>query len=166
MKFAIDHSFPSITVAAYESLYFDEDFNVALGDALAMGRRLLKLERAVDRIVRHVEFTPKQAKGSQASQAFGNSRASFVEELDFDTLSHRGIWKTVPTMWADRVRNTGTIAFADDGEGTRRSVHGEVKVSLFGFGRLVERAVVAEIEANYARTTTFTLDYLARSPRT
>jgi hypothetical protein len=166
MKFAIDHVFPATTLAVYETLYFDEDFNAALGDALAMGRRLLKLERAGGRIVRHVEFTPKQAKGSQASQAFGTSRASFVEELDFDTLSHIGTWKTVPTMWADRVRNNGTIAFARDGDGTRRSVHGEVKVSLFGFGRLVERAVVAEIEANYARTTTFTVEYLARSPRT
>ena len=165
MKFAIDHVFPA-PLAVYEALYFDEDFNNSLGDALAMGRRLLKLERAAGRIVRHVQFAPKQDAGSQASQAFGNSRASFVEELDFDTASHRGTWKTVPNMWAERVRNTGTIAFAGGSDGTHRVVLGEVKVSAFGFGRLVERAVVSEIERNYERTTAFTLAYLARSPRT
>ena len=41
-------------------------------------------------------------------------------------------------------------------------MRGEVKVSFFGFGRLIERAIVSEIEKNYVNTTRFTNDWLAK----
>jgi hypothetical protein len=163
MKFALDHIFHAVRLPDYESLYFDEVFNAELGAALTMGRRLLKLERTAGRVVRHVQFEPARDPDSAAGQAFGTSRASFIEELDYDTHGHRGTWKTIPNVWADRVRNSGSLELADEGGGTRRTVRGEVRVSLFGFGGLVERAIVNEIEKNYARSTAFTLDYLARS---
>lgn len=163
MKFAIDHVFPAIAITDYESLYFDEVFNAELGAALAMGRRLLKLDRTAERVVRHVQFEPARDPHSAAGQAFGTSRASFIEELEYDMHTHRGTWKTIPNVWAERVRNTGSLELAAEAGGTRRTVRGEVRVSLFGFGGLVERAIVGEIEKNYTRTTAFTLDYLARS---
>jgi hypothetical protein len=163
MKFAIDHVFPAITVADYEALYFDEAFNHALAEALALGRQLLKLDRTQGRIVRHVHFEPVRDPNSPAGQALGKSRASFVEQLEFDPVTHRGTWKTTPNVWASRVRNAGTIELTADPAGTRRTVRGEVHVSLLGFGGRVERAIVTEIENSYARTAAFTLDYLARS---
>jgi hypothetical protein len=164
MKFAIDHVFPGITVLDYETLYFDEAFNETLGTALAMGRRLLKLERTPQRIVRHVQFEPARDPQSPAGKAFGTSRASFVEQLEFDRQAQHGTWVTIPNLWPDRVRNRGTIGFTEAPTGgTRRCVFGEVRVSLFGFGGLVERAIVAEIEKSYTRTTELTLEYLART---
>jgi len=74
-------------------------------------------------------------------------------------------------MFTERVTNAGTIEFVErhrrEGEfagdsDTRRIVRGEVRVSLFGFGKLVERMIVGEIEKNYAATTKLTLDYLAK----
>src|SRR5580698_8320732 len=99
MKFAIDHVFPGITVLDYETLYFDEAFNETLGTALAMGRRLLKLERTPQRIVRHVQFEPARDPQSPAGKAFGTSRASFVEQLEFDRQAQHGTWVTIPNLW-------------------------------------------------------------------
>ena len=160
-KFAIDDVFRGISPSDYESLYFDEAFNSALSEALHMGRKLLRLDRSPTKIVRHICFEPKREAGSAADQAFGTSRASFVEELDYDVAARSGKWRTIPNMFTERVSNTGTIEFAGDVD-TRRIVRGEVRVSLFGFGKLVERMIVGEIEKNYVATTKFTREYLAR----
>ncbi len=164
MKLAIEHVFDGIRCSDYEALYFDEPFNEAVGHALQLGRRLLRFERTPTRIVRHVCYEPVRDADSAANQAFGTSRASFIEELDYDVTARRGSWQTIPNQWADRVRNAGTIELVEhDRAHTRRVVRGEVKVSLFGFGGIVERMIVAEIEKSYASTATFTREWLARS---
>jgi hypothetical protein len=163
LKVQVDDEFLGISLPAYEALYFDEDFNSALGDALELGRQLIRLDRDAARVVRHVGYEPKRDPNSPAGQAFGSSRASFVEELDYDLHAHRGAWRTIPNVIADRVRNAGTIELTETPRGVRRVVHAEVRISLFGFGGLVERAVAAEIAKSYAKTTEFTLAWLARA---
>ena len=162
MRLAIDHEFAGIDAAGFETLYFDEPFNQALGQALNMGRQLLRLDRTANRIVRHVCYEPQRDPDSPATQAFGTSRASFVEELDYDVTARRGSWRTIPNLFTDRVRNTGTIEFVDVDHGVRRSVRGDVTVRLFGFGKIVEKMIIAEIEKSYANTARFTLEWLAK----
>jgi hypothetical protein len=162
MRLTIEHVFEGIGVDEYEQLYFDEVFNDALGRELKLGRHLVRLDRTHMRIVRHVSYEPARQEGHAIDHAYGSNRASFVEELDYDLTTHRGSWKTIPNRWADRVRNAGTIELAAAPAGTRRTVQGEVKVSAFGFGKIVERMVVAEIEKSYTATTAFTRAWLAR----
>jgi hypothetical protein len=161
MKVMIDDVFAGIGCDAYVSLYFDEPFNESIGRALHMGRRLLRLDRGVDRIVRRVGYEPDQDPAGPTQQAFGTTKAGFVEELDFDLRARRGTWRTIPNRWAERVHNAGTIELADVGGGTRRVVHGEVKVKLLGFGGLVEKMIVAEIVKSYAATTELTRAWIA-----
>jgi hypothetical protein len=165
VKVAIEHVFGGVTCPEYEALYFDESFNAAVGEALQLGRKLLRLDRSYERIVRHVCYEPKRDPNSPAGQAFGSSRASFVEELDYDVRARRGEWKTIPNLFPERVRNAGTIEIVVVPEGVRRIVRGEVKVSMFGFGGVIERMIVAEIEKSYASTATFTTEWLAKTRR-
>lgn len=162
MRLTIEHVFERIGVADYEQLYFDEPFNDALGRELKLGRHLVRFDRSETRIVRHVCYEPARQDGHPIDHAYGSSRASFVEELDYDVAARRGAWRTTPNRWADRVTNAGTIEFAAAPGGTRRTVRGDVKVSAFGLGKIVERMVVAEIEKSYTATTAFTRAWLAR----
>jgi len=162
MRLAIEHVFEGIAVADYESLYFDEPFNDAQGRELRMGRQLLRFDRSKQRIVRHVCYEPARKPSDPVNEVFGSSRASFIEELEYDLAARRGTWRTIPNQWAERVRTTGTIELTVAPGGTRRVVSGEVKVSLFGFGKIVERMIVAEIEKSYAATAAFTRAWLAR----
>jgi hypothetical protein len=162
MKLAIEHVFTEIQPAEFEALYFDEAFNESLGTHLHMGRKLVRLERTPNRIVRHVRFEPAQDPDSPVKQAFGTSRASFLEELDYDPRTRRGEWKTIPNMFKERVVNSGTIEFAAAPEGTRRLLRGEVKVKLFGFGGVVEKMISAEIVKSYDATAAFITDWLAK----
>jgi hypothetical protein len=162
MRVAIEHVFEGISAAAYETLFFDEAFNESLGRHLHMGRMLVRLDRDADRIVRHVRFEPAQDPDSPARQAFGSSRASFLEELDYEPRSRRGNWRTVPNLMSERVKNTGTLEFLDVPEGTKRIVTGEIVVKLFGFGGRVEKMIAAEIVKSYEQTTAFTRAWLAK----
>ena len=162
MRVTIDDVFEGIRRPEYTELYFDESFNEAIGKTLHMGRKLLRLDRTPDRIVRHVCYEPNHDPDSPAKQAFGTSRASFTEELDFDVRSGIGQWKTIPNMFSDRVNNVGTIEFADAPTGTRRTVRCDVKVRLFGFGGRVEKLIVREIEKSYAATAVLTREWIAK----
>ena len=164
MKVLIEHGFAHVSCTAYEDLFFDEPFNEVMGAALNMGRELRRLDRSGERIVRHVCYEPKRDPSSPAGQAFGTSRASFIEELDYNTRTHRGEWRTIPNLFPDRVRNAGTIEIIATPDGVKRIVRGEVKVSLFGFGGIVERMIVAEIEKSYAETAKLTTAWLAKRP--
>ena len=161
MRVMIEHVFAGIRPEAYETLYFDEAFNESLGRHLRMGRKLLRLDRNAERIVRHVRYEPVQPANSEAKQVFGTSRASFLEELDYDVRRRRGAWRTIPNMFPERVKNTGTIAFLDDAEGTKRTVEGDAIVKLFGFGGRVEKVIVNEIVKSYEASTVFTREWLA-----
>jgi hypothetical protein len=162
MKVLIDDLFVGITCGEYESLYFDEEFNRTVGRELRMGRLLLHFERTDSRIQRRVHYEPDRDPDSPAGQAFGTSRASFIEELDYDPRARRGTWRTIPNLFPERVTNAGTLELLEAPTGTRRVVRGEVKVSLFGFGRLIERLIVAEIEKSYTNTTRITNEWLAK----
>ena len=153
----------SVGRTTFEALFFDEEFNLAVGESQRLGRKLIRLDRTSDRIVRHVCFEPDRDPNSPAGQAFGTTRASFVEELDYDLRAHRGAWRTIPNLIPERVSNAGTLELVEVPEGTKRIVRGKVTVKLFGFGSLVERAVVAEIVKSYQRTTEFTRAWLERS---
>ena len=161
MHVTIEHVFEGIWPSAYEVLYFDETFNESLGRHLHMGRKLVRLDRTHDRIVRHVRYEPVQATGSEAKQVFGSSRASFLEELDYDIRTRHGEWRTVPNIFPERVKNTGTIAFLDDAAGTKRIVEADAIVKLFGFGGRVEKIMVREIVKNYEAAAAFTREWLA-----
>ena len=160
MKVAVEHTF-EVTPDEYEELYFDEPFNLAVSEALQLGRQLLRLDRSSTRIIRHVCYEPRRHSTSEANKAFGTSRASFIEELDYDVGRRRGEWRTIPNLFADRVRNSGTIDFIAVPGGVSRLVRGEVKVSLFGFGSKVEKLIVAEIDKSYASSAKLTNDWIA-----
>lgn len=161
MKFAIEQRWDRVTPVEYEAVFFDEAFSDALGAALGLGRTLLRLDRTPTRIVRHVRCTPARARDSEAAQVL-DERAAFVEELDFDRRSGRGAWRTVPSVFADRVTNAGTLTLEAVPGGVRCVVDGEVRVRMFGFGRVVERKIVAEIENHYRKAAQFTAEWLGR----
>jgi hypothetical protein len=160
VQVVIEHAFALASCEAFEAVFFDEPYNVALGEALQMGRVLKRLEQSATRVVRVVGYEPQREKGS-AAEALGSSRRGFVEELDYDLRAHEGTWKTVPNAFADRVRNAGTIELTMRGAEVVRVVRADIVVKLFGFGGRVEKLIAAEIEKSYARSATFMREWVS-----
>ncbi len=164
MQLVIEHALAISSCEAFEAVFFDEPFNVALGEALQLGRVLMRLERTTDRVVRVVAYEPRRDNASPA-EARGRSRRGFVEELDWDLRTHCGTWRTVPNAFADRVRSAGTIDVSMRGAEVVRVVRGELVVKLFGFGGRVEKLIAAEMARSYARSATFMREWMTRAAR-
>jgi hypothetical protein len=160
MKYVIEHTFQGLSLTEFETLFFDEEFNVALGESLKLGRTLVRLDRTADRIVRHLRCEPKREPGSAGAKLFGDKRAGWSEELEYDVGKFHGRWTTIPSLMTDKITTNGTIEFAPAPSGVRRIVKGEVTVDVFGVGRQIEKAIVAGIEKGYVAGADFTATWV------
>jgi hypothetical protein len=161
MKLQIEHTF-GVTPAEYAAFYFDEGFSEDLCAAVKLGRTLLRLDRTPTRLIRHVRCEPVREVPAPLAKLMDGHRFHYVEELDFDLETLRGRWRVVPSLIPDKVDASGTHDFEDAGGKTRRVVRGEVKVSVFGIGGLVERFVIGEVQKSYDDAAAFTQTFLAR----
>jgi hypothetical protein len=164
MKVLIEHTF-AIPPSEFAPLYFEEPFSIAVTSAAKIGRTLLRLDREGSRIVRHVRCEPERDIPPAIAKLI-DGRFHYVEELDFDLEGRRGQWRVIPSVVPDKVKASGTLEFLDaagpNGEKhTKRIVRGDVIISVFGVGSLVERFVVGEVEKSYDAASAFTDSYLA-----
>ena len=162
MKLRIEHVIRGIDLPAYEELYFDEAFQVALGASVKIDRELVRLDRGPDRIVRHVRVQPEREIPAPVAKLLGGKRLSYVEELDYAPGRYHGTWRIVPGVLADKATMGGTLDFEAVPGGVRRILAGEIGVSLFGVGGLVEKVIVSNVEKSYDDAAAFTERWLAR----
>ena len=162
MKMFIEHTF-DVTPADYANLYFDEPFSEELCASVKLGRTLLRLDRNGDQLVRHVRCEPVRDVPAPLAKLLDGHRFNYVEELEFDLAKRTGRWRVVPSLLPQKVEAKGTLEFVDAGGGkTKRIVRGEVNVSVFGIGGIVERFVVGEVEKSYDDASAFTQSFLQR----
>ena len=160
MKYVIEQTFEGLTPAEYETLFFDETFNVALGEAMKLGRTLVKLERTPERIVRHVRCEPKREPGSPSSRFLGDSRAGWFDELEYEVGKFHGRWRTVPSVFTEKITTNGTLEFIATPSGVKQRLSGEVSVGIFGVGRMIEKTIVTGIEKAYVAAAKFTAEWV------
>jgi hypothetical protein len=161
MKMLIEHTF-DVSPAEYANIYFDEAFNEKLCVSVKLGRTLLRLDRTPTKLVRHVRCEPVREVPAPLAKVLDGHRFNYVEELEFDLETLRGRWRVVPSLLPEKVEAGGTQEFEDVGGKTKRIVRGEVKVSVFGIGGIVERFVVGEVQKSYDDAAAFTRGFLER----
>lgn len=163
MKFKVEHAFSGISLADYEKLYFDEDFNVALCKAVELDRELIEREQKGSHLRRVVRVAPRGREiPGPVAKVLGADRIEYTEHLDYDFGTYRGTWKTISSVLPDKVESGGTFAFQAAGDGVKRILEGEVKVKIFGVGGMIERFIVADVEKSYDQAAGFTRDWLAK----
>jgi len=159
MNVTIQHIF-DIPPADYATLYFEEPFAIALSQSAGIGRTLLRLDREPGRVVRHILCEAGRDVPAAIARLIEGGGFNYVEVIDFDLRALRGRWRVIPSIFAERVRASGTLDFEDADGKVSRVVRGEVSVSIPAIGGLVERFVVAEVEKAYAAASAFTRSYL------
>lgn len=161
MKLAIEHDYEGISAERFEEVYFDETFATALAATLKLGRTLVRLERTPERIVRHVRIEPEREIPAPVAKLLGGKRFAYVEELDYDVARHAGRWRIIPNVLEGKVDAGGTFELLAGGNGVKRRLLGDISVSVFGIGGLVERIVVSELERSYENGAVFMRQYVA-----
>lgn len=156
MNFRAEHRFLGISLADYEKLYFDETFNEALCKAVSLDRTLESMAEKDGTLERAVRVGPDREVPKPVAKIIGANRIEYTEYLEYTFGSYRGTWHTVSSIMSDKVDTRGTFGFQELPDGVLRWIEGEIKVRVFGVGRVVEKFIVADIERSYERAAEFT----------
>jgi hypothetical protein len=73
-------------------------------------------------------------------------RLTWVERSTLDRGTHRTAFRIEPDHYADRLACEGVARLEADGDGTRRTVEGDIRVRFPLVGGKVERAIVSGLE--------------------
>jgi len=160
MKVRIEHVLQGIDLAGYEELYFDEPFHTALAEAVKIDRKLLRLDRGAERIVRHVRVQPQRDIPAPVAKLLGGKRLAYIEELEYEVGRYHGTWRIVPPVLADKIAIGGTLDFEAAAGGVKRVLAGVIDVTLFGLGGLVEKVVVSNVVKSYDDAAAFTAQWI------
>jgi hypothetical protein len=166
MKFKAEHLFGGISVADYETLYFDEPFNIELCKAVNLDRELVRLDVKGKHLTRVVKAAPRGREiPGPVAKVLGAGRIEYVEHIEYDLGTYAGTWKSISSVMTDKVLSSGTFRFVPTGTGVTRIVEGDVTVKVFGVGGMIERFIIADVEKSYDAAAQFTREYLAKKAR-
>ncbi|MBI5508530.1 MAG: DUF2505 family protein [Deltaproteobacteria bacterium] len=160
MKFRAEHSFRGISLADYEQLYFNEDFNAALCKAVKLARALEKRDLKDGKLSRVVRVGPDREIPPPVAKLLGASRIEYTEHLTYTFRSYNGVWHTVSSVFTDKIDSRGTFGFSAVKDGVTRVVEGDIKVKVFGIGGVIERFIVADVERSYKDAAQFTQRFI------
>ena len=156
MKFEIDNTFTGISRDAYEQLFLDDAFNVAMKPIAGLKtREMLEKRQEGGRLYRKIKVIPdRELPAIMKKLAHGD--LVNTEDSWFDPVKHTLEWKSSMSVMTDKIKIGGLIEFLEAPGGVRRRLTGEIKVSIFGVGGMIEKAVVDNIVETYAKITGFT----------
>ena len=162
MKLLVEHTFHGISLPEYETIYFDDAFNVAQCEAVKLERIVLRYDRTAEKVLRSVKCIPARELPGPVAKLIKDNKFSYVEELEYEVGKYRGRWRTIPNVATEKVDAAGTVEFAEaPGGGVRRTIRGEIKVAIFGVGGIVEKFVVNEVQRSYEDAAAFTIKWIA-----
>jgi len=160
MRFSVEHVFRGITLAEYERLYFDEDFNVALCAAVRLSRNVKKNTRSDEAISRIVKVGPDREIPKPVQKVLGVERIEYEEHVDYRFGTFKGRWQTIPGVLPNKVKSEGSFSFTETAGGVRRLVEGDIEVRILGVGSVIEKFIVSDVEKSYADAAAFTQRYI------
>lgn len=161
MDFRVAHVFSGIDRAAYEKLYFDESFNVALCRSVKLDRTLVSFDDQDGVLKRRVRVRANRQLPRPVAKILGAEYIEYTEHLEYRWGSFRGTWRTISAVLPDKVETQGLFRFEDSVAGVQRIVEGTVRVKIFGVGGLVEKGVVEDVRTSYDNAARFTREWIA-----
>lgn len=164
MKFHVQHTFHKISVADYEKLYFDEEFNIALCKAVKLSREVVELHSDDTLYKRILKVGPDRQLPKPMAMVLKTDRLFYREHLDYEWGSHRGQWKTIPMVLANKVVSEGQFSFAKEGNGVVRVVEGEIAVKILGVGGVIEKHILEDVKRSYEDAAEFTRSWIRSTP--
>lgn len=160
MSFNIEHVFRGITQQEYETLYFDEDFNIALCKAVNLARTVVSIERDDAQIDRRVMVGPDREVPKAIQKVLKADRIEYEEHVRYKFGSYVGTWETTPNILPSKVISKGGFQFKDSPGGVIRVVSGEVTVKIFGVGGVIERFIMEDVKKSYDDAAKFTQQWV------
>lgn len=162
MYFRVEHHYEGVSLEEYESLHFDEPFNVALCEAVHLRRTLVKREVVDGVLSRVVKLFPERTVPAPVVALLGVEKMEYDEVTRYEVGSWRGTWRMEPAMFGDLFASSGGFEFhALDERTVSRVFFGDLDVNVWGIGGWIEKIIIADIVRSYDLAGEFTQRYIA-----
>lgn len=150
MRFSVQQDLAG-TAAEVLDVLADPGFVPELGSLPKVGTpELLEHRVEGDRLHQRVRYRFSGDLSPAVTRVLDPSRLVWVDETTWDLGAATATFRIVPEHYANRLRCSGRQRLADRGDGTRRSVEGDLTVSYPLVGRAVERAILSGLEDHLA----------------
>lgn len=162
MKASIENLLRVRPETFWTRLFFAPDYNEGLYRALRFeSYEVLTLETLADGRVRRVLRAEPPLSGPDALKRRLKGRIYYTEDGTYDPA--RGVWEFVnqSSVSAGSTEIAGSIRVHAHPQGLRHVVELDVRVSAFGLGSLVERAIEKGTRESYRVTTDYTNAFAA-----
>ena len=162
MKFEISNVFTGIDRNQYIALFLDKDFNDYLESHLPVRERK-EIERTDDgvTITRKLRIDYGKKLPAAAAKVVGADYIYYFETSRFRRGNYSLEWEVAPSVMQDKITSRGTITLFEAGEKkVRRVLGGELRIKIFGVGRLVEKRIVEGVERKYREIAEMTQAYI------
>ena len=161
MNFHVQQVIKGLSLQDFETLFFDETFNIALCKSLKLNRELVKRDVKDGKLSRVVRVGPQREIPAPVAKVLGAEKIEYTEYLDYVMGSNHGTWHTASSLLSDKIKSAGSFSFKEQADGILRVVEGDVTVKIFGLGKVVEKFIIADIERGYVHAAKFTEDWVA-----
>lgn len=151
---------------AVQDVLLDPAFVAARVDLPKLGgATLLRGERDGTRARQqiHLRFTGDLAPAVTA--VIDRDRLTWVDDATYDLTNHVAEHRVVPDHYADRLSFVYTATITADGDGSRRTLRGTVKVRMILVGGKVEGAIVSGLREYAAAEAALIDEWLADGTR-
>lgn len=157
MNFTIEHTFKNIALSDYESkVFMSEVFNEAIKGVAGLRSREVQERKEVNgKLFRKIRMQPERDLPAVLKKLVSGDLIT-TEESWFDPKTHSVEWTNKLSVLSDKVKLNGRVEMTEVPGGVKRKLTGTIDVSIFGVGKLVEKAVIDDLTATYEKIAAFT----------
>lgn len=160
-RFRIEHSLPVSAEDFWSKIFFDPDFNKKLYLERLRFKDFQQTVQEQDDGDRKVEMTsqPSVSLPPALHKLVGSDAILYSEKGTFDATTKRYKYRITPSVYSDKISMEGELWAEPSGSGVQRVCEMEVKVSLFGVGRLVESFIEKSSRESHDAAAKYMADY-------
>jgi hypothetical protein len=160
MKVRIETPLQVTPETFWTSLFFDEDYNRGLYQALGFQAfEVLELERHADGRIRRLVRAEPPVKAPDFLKRKLAQRLSYLDDGQFDPRTQTWTFTNESNVAKGSTQIGGTIRAEPSPTGSLMIVELELNVSAFGLGGIAERVIEKNARESYRTTADFLHDY-------
>jgi len=151
MKFELQMRTRNVGIDDYLATYFSEDFNqLALGPAKLKQRVLEHYEILADGCeLRRVRMVPDVALPGPVVRLLDGNEVAYHEITRYDPRQ-RTARLDIESLAGDVIRVGGQVEFTEASGDVLLQFSGDVRVTVFGLGKLIEKIIIKQVRSRYA----------------
>jgi Protein of unknown function (DUF2505) len=147
----------------WQRLFFDREYNRGLYRALGFVQYDVEhLETSADGRIRRVLKAVPPIKAPEIVRRKLEGRLYYREDGTYDPRSGLWTFQIVPSLAAESAKISGVIRTEPDAAGMHHVCDLSARVSAFGLGGLIERAIEKNTRDSYRLTAQYTSDFVKR----